>query len=178
MKKVLFLPLFLSFLLLCSCVRTGQADSLDFLSAMAKSGFDCRVDETVSGEKLKESCYVENCKLSMYSDSQGRLVNITVTYSGSESSGFDELARAMVKSFCGFEQSRVDEIFNTLGIADPLPSDTNGVRRCDTEWYGFGFTSDEAGGTLAVVSYRLEPASVPDVTFNTTVPFLSEKSSS
>jgi hypothetical protein len=73
---------------------------------------------------------------------------------------------------------RIDAVFNTLAICEPLPSDTKGVRRCDTQWYGFGFTADKAGGTLAVVSYRLEPASVPDVTLNTTVPFLSEKSSS
>ncbi len=178
MKKMLFLPIVLSVLLLCSCVRTGQKDSIDFISSMLKAGYDCRVDETVSGEKLKESCFIGNCKLSMFSDSQGRLVNITVTYAQKQSEGFETLAKEAVKSFCGFEQEQVDAVFSILGITDPLPSDTKGVRRCDTEWYGFGFTSDEAGGTLAVVSYRLEPASIPDVTLNTTVPFLSEKASS
>ena len=173
---VIFCVLFL--FMLCSCVRTGQKDSMDFLSSMIKNGYDLHIEETVSSEKLKESCFVDGCKLSLYSDSQGRLVNITVTYAGAESSGFDKLARAAVKSFCDFEQEQINDVFNTLGIYDPLSSDTNGVRRCDTEWYGFGFTSDEAGGTLAVVSYRLEPASVPDVTLNTTVPFLSKKSSS
>jgi len=177
-KKIFVLLCIFPVLMLCSCVRTGQKDSVDFLSAMIKVGYDLHIDETISGEKMKESCYIDGCKMSIYSDSQGRLVNITVTYAGSEINGFEKLSREAVKAFCGFDDEYIDAIFNTLGIHDPLPSDTKGVRRCDTEWYGFGFTSDKAGGTLAVVSYRLEPASVPDVTLNTTVPFLSEKSSS
>ena len=178
MKKTLVIPMILPLFLLCSCVRTGQKDSIDFISSMLKSGYDCRIEETVSGDKLKESCYINGCKLSMYSDAQGRLVNVTVTYQGGKSQGFEKIARDTVKTFCGFENEMVNEIFGILGIQDPLTFDTKGVRRCDTEWYGFGFTSDKTGGTLAVVSYRLEPASVPDVTLNTTVPFLSEKTSS
>ncbi len=178
MKKALVIPLILPFLLLCSCVRTGQKDSIDFMSSMIKSGYDCRIEETLSNGKMKESCYINGCKLSMYSDAQGRLVNVTVTYQGEKSQGFEKIARDTVKAFCGFENEMVNEIFGILGIQDPLTFDTKGVRRCDTEWYGFGFTSDKTGGTLAVVSYRLEPASVPDVTLNTTVPFLSEKASS
>ncbi len=178
MKKAIALLCTLSWVLLCSCVRTGQKDSMDFLSNMARSGYNCRIEETVSGNKLKESCYINGCKMSLYSDSQGRLVNITVTYQGSESGGFKDLAYDAVKAFCSFDNEQADTVFNILGIYDPLPSDTEGVRRCDTEWYGFGFTCDKTGGTLAVVSYRLEPTSVPDVTLNTTVPFLSEKTSS
>ena len=178
MRKLAVICCFLSLFVLCSCVRTGQKDSVDFMSAMMKAGFDVHIDETVSGKKLKESCFINGCKLSLYSDAQGRLVNVTVTYADSENGGFEALARETVKAFCGFDDERIDAVFNKLAICDPLPSDTKGVRRCDTEWYGFGFTADKAGGTLAVVSYRLEPASVPDVTLNTTVPFLSEKSSS
>jgi hypothetical protein len=178
MKKALAILLFLPLFLLCSCVRTGQKDSIDFISSMIKSGYDCHVEETVSDDKLKESCYINGCKLSMYSDTQGRLVNVTVTYQGKQSDGFAEIARNAVKAFCGFENEQTDEIFSIIGIHDPLPSDTKGIKRCDTEWYGFGFVSDKTGGTLAVVSYRLEPTSVPDVTLNTTVPFLSEKTSS
>ncbi len=178
MKKALAILLILPLFMLCSCVRTGQKDSIDFISSMIKSGYDFRVEETVSGNKLKESCYINGCKLSMYSDSQGRLVNVTVTYQGKQSDGFEELAYDTVKAFCSLEQEQINEILNILGIHDPLPSDTKGIKRCDTEWYGFGFVSDKTGGTLAVVSYRLEPTSVPDVTLNTTVPFLSEKSSS
>ncbi len=178
MKKAIALLCALPLVLLCSCVRTGQKDSMDFLSYMARAGYACRIEETVSGGKLKESCYVNGCKLSLYSDSQGRLVNITVTYQNSESGGFKGLAHDAVKAFCSFDNEQADAVFNILGIYDPLPSDTEGVRRCDTEWYGFGFTCDKTGGTLAVVSYRLEPTSVPDVTLNTTVPFLSEKTSS
>ena len=178
MKKVLALLLIIPVFMLCSCVRTGQKDSIDFISSMIKSGYDCRVEETISGDKLKESCYINGCKLSMYSDSQGRLVNVTVTYQGEKSEGFAEIARNAVKAFCDSEDEQINEIFSIIGIRDPLPADTKGIKRCDTEWYGFGFVSDKTGGTLAVVSYRLEPASVPDVTLNTTVPFLSEKSSS
>lgn len=178
MKKALVIPLILPFLLLCSCVRTGQKDSIDFMSSMIKSGYDCRIEETLSNGKMKESCYINGCKLSMYSDTQGRLVNVTVTYQGEKYEGFEEFARDSVKAFCGFDDERINEIFSILGIRDTLPLNTKGVKRCDTEWYGFGFTSDKTGGTLAVVSYRLEPASVPDVTLNTTVPFLSEKASS
>lgn len=178
MKKVLALLLIIPVFMLCSCVRTGQKDSIDFISAMIKSGYDCRVEETLSGDKLKESFYTGGCKVSMYSDTQGRLVNVTVTYQGKNSEGFEEIARNAVKAFCGFDEERINEIFSILGIREMLPSDTNGIKRCDTEWYGFGFASDKTGGTLAVVSYRLEPTSVPDVTLNTTVPFLSEKASS
>lgn len=182
MKKIMiaFLYMFLSFAL-CSCVRTGEKDSVDFLSAMIKSGFDCAVQETSSGEYLKESCYSYGCKLSLYSSSSGKLVRVSVTCTPDSRDKLLPLASAAVKSFCSYTDDNVNDIFKALGISEFLPDDSGGVRQCTTEWYSFSFTCDEAGGALEVTSLRLEPASTPAVTLNTTVPFVkisSEKSAS
>ena len=172
----------MSLAVLCSCVRTGERDSLDFLSSMAERGFECRVDETFSTDRLKESCYVDGCKLSLYSNSQGKLTGISVTYEAENPHGFNELACAAAESFCGFSADEIQSVFEVLGIDIALPEDSEGVKRCDTQWYGFSFTSDRVGGALVIRSYRLEPTSAPEVTLNTTVPFVtsasSEKSSS
>ena len=50
MRKLAVICCFLSLFVLCSCVRTGQKDSVDFMSAMMKAGFDVHIDETVSGK--------------------------------------------------------------------------------------------------------------------------------
>lgn len=163
-------------------MRMGERDSLDFLSAMHKCGYRCVVEETQSGELIKESCYVGNFKLSMFSEDNGRLVRVSVIYAGCENAGFAELASAAVGAFCGFDSKQVESVFSVLGIGDVLPQDSGDVLRCDTKWYGFSFSCDEVGGALTVESYRSRPASAPDVTLNTTVPFISfgssEKSSS
>ncbi len=183
MKKITAVLLCVFFIfLLCSCVRTGEKDSVDFLSAMIKIGFDCTVTETYSGEMLKESCYINGCKLSLYSNITGKLVRVSVTCVQDSRDKFIPLAGAAVKSFCSYTDDNVSDIFNTLGISDYLPDDSKGVKQCTTEWYSFSFTCDEAGGALEVTSLRLEPPSTPEVTLNTTIPFvtlsLSEKSSS
>lgn len=181
MKKawVAVLCSFLCFLL-CSCVRTGEKDSVDFLSAIIKSGFDCAVQETSSGEYLKESCYINGCKLSLYSNGDGKLVRVSVTCVPESRVNFIPLATQAVKAFCSYTDENVSDVFKTLGIGDYLPDDSGGVRQCTTEWYSFDFTCDKAGGALEVTSLRLEPPSTPEVTLNTTVPFvsLSEKSPS
>lgn len=119
MRKLAVICCFLSLFVLCSCVRTGQKDSVDFMSAMMKAGFDVHIDETVSGKKLKESCFINGCKLSLYSDAQGRLVNVTVTYAGSENGGFEALARETVKAFCNFDDERIDAVFIRLLFVTP-----------------------------------------------------------
>lgn len=183
MKKIclLFMTVILC-LLTASCVRIGERDSIDFLSAMHRRGYRCVVEETYSGELLKESCYVDGFKVSMFSEPNGCLVRVSITYADSENSGFSKLAADAVGAFCGFDSSQVEAVFSVLGIGDELLSDSGGVKRCDTQWYGFSFTCDEVGGALAVDSYRFNPTSAPDVTLNTTVPFIyfgsSEKSSS
>lgn len=181
-KSVLLLLAMLSVMLLCSCVRTGEKDSVDFLSSMMKSGFDCKIEETVNDAVLRESCYINGCKLSLYSNSQGKLVKVGVTYYAENSVGFQALSRAAVSSFCSFSNEDINAVFKALEIADKLPDDSMGVKQCDTEWYGFAFSCDEVGGTLVIRSYRSESTSAPEVTLNTTVPFvridLSEKASS
>ncbi len=180
------LSLLLITVLLCvvtaSCVRVGEADSTDFISEMHRRGYSCAVIETESGGMLKESCYVENFKLSLFSDVNGQLVRVSLTYCENDSAGFDAVAADVIGAFCGYDSEQINAVFSALGIGGGLPYDSGGVRRCDTQWYGFSFTCDEVGGTLAVESYRLNPTSAPDVTINTTVPFVtfasSEKSSS
>ena len=173
MKKawVAVLCSFLCFLL-CSCVRTGEKDSVDFLSAIIKSGFDCAVQETSSGEYLKESCYINGCKLSLYSEASGKLVRVSVTCVPDSRGEFLPLASAAVKAFCSYTDDNVSDIFSVLGINGYLPEDSMGIKQCTTEWYSFSFTCDEAGGALEVISLRLEPTSTPEVTLNTTVPFI------
>ncbi len=183
MKKTSLLFITVVFCLLAaSCMRMGERDSLDFLSAMHAYGYRCVVEETQSGEMLKESCYVDGFKISMFSENDGRLVRISVTYAGSENAGFAALASDAVGAFCGFDGEQIAAVFSVLGVGESLPQDSGDVIRCDTQWYGFSFTCDEAGGALAVDSYRFRPTSTPDVTLNTTVPFVSfgssEKSSS
>lgn len=174
MKKVLSVVLGVVFsLLFCSCVRTGEKDSTDFISSMIKYGYDCGISETLSGETLKESCYVSGCKLSLYSDSTGKLVRISVTYVPESRGKFLPLAHTAVKSFCSYSEENINEIFSVLGIGDYPPDDSSGVKRCNTEWYSFYFTCDETSGALEVVNLRLEPESIPDVTLNTTVPFVT-----
>ncbi len=181
MKKVSVTVLFaVLMLMLCSCVRTGEKDSVDFLSAMIKNGFDCTVAEASSGELFKESCYINGCKLSLYSNGDGKLVRVSVTCVPESRVNFIPLATQAVKAFCSYTDENVSDVFKTLGIGDYLPDDSGGVRQCTTEWYSFDFTCDKAGGALEVTSLRLEPPSTPEVTLNTTVPFvsLSEKSPS
>lgn len=174
MRKVLSAVLCMLILLLfCSCVRTGEKDSVDFLSLLMKNGYDCCVSETVSGEMLKESCYVNRCKLSLYSDDTGKLARVSVTYVPESTAQFLSLAKAAVKAFCSYGEDSISEIFSVLTIGDYPPEDSSGVRRCNTEWFSFYFTCDETGGALEVVNLRLEPESAPEVTLNTTVPFVA-----
>jgi len=164
-------------LTITSCMRIGEKDSTDFLSEMIRRGYKCNVVETQSGDLMKESCYVDNFKLSVFSDVNGKLVRVSLTYSQNDSSGFVELAEDAVGAFCAFDGEQINSVFSVLGISSDLPFDSDGVRRCDTQWYGFSFVCDKVGGTLVAENYRLRPTSVPEVTINTTVPFISFPSS-
>lgn len=164
-------------LMITSCMRVGEKDSMDFFSEMIRRGYKCNVVETQSGDLMKESCYVDNFKLSVFSDVNGKLVRVSLTYSQNDSTGFAELADDVVGAFCSFDGEQIDSVFSVLGISTDLPFDSGGVRRCDTQWYGFSFVCDKVGGTLAVENYRLNPTSVPEVTINTTVPLISFSSS-
>jgi len=183
MKKISVLFITIIFCVgISSCVLVGEKDSTDFFSEMLRHGYTCNVAETQNDKFLKESCYVDKFKLSVFSDVNGKLVRVSLTYSQNDSSGFADLAEDTVSAFCGFDSGQTAAVFSVLGIGDNLPSDSSGVIRCDTQWYGFSFVCDEVGGTLAVENYRLNPTSAPDVTINTTVPFIafssSEKTSS
>ncbi len=164
-------------LLITSCMHIGEKDSTDFFSEMIRHGYKCSVVETQSGDLLKESCYVDKFKLSVFSDGKGKLVRVSLTYSQNDCSGFAELAEDVVNVFCCFDSEQINSVFSVLGIAADLPFDSRGVRRCDTQWYGFSFVCDKVGGTLIAENYRLSPTSVPEVTINTTVPFISFPSS-
>lgn len=177
-KKVYFLFMTgIMCLSVTACVHSGEKDSTDFFNEMLRKGYVCNIAETESGNSLKESCYVDNFKLSIFSDGNGKLMSVSLTYGKNESFGFDELAREVVNAFCDFDSKQIDTVFQVLGIGINLPSDSHGVRRCDTQWYGFSFVCDEVGGTLAVENYRVSPTSAPEVTINTTVEFVSFPSS-
>lgn len=172
----LFITIILS-LSATSCVRSGEKDSTDFFGEMLRRGYICNIIETQSGNSIKESCYIDDFKISAFSDSDGALMRVSLTYSQGDSDGFSELAEDVVGSFCGFDSEQIKAVFLQLDIGSELPADSSGVKRCDTQWYGFAFTCDKTGGTLVVENYRISPTSAPEVTLNTTVPFVSFPSS-
>ncbi len=182
MMKNLILPLTLlvCFFMLCSCTRTGEKDTMDFVSSMAKYGFDLAAEEISSGAGLKESYYVNSGKISVYSEENGKLYKLTLTYADKAPEDFLYTVKSCIMSFCGFDDAHADEIMKTLGISQPLPDSTMGVARCESEYYLFSFTVDKAGVCLLIDSLRLNPTAAPTVTVRTTVPqvTLTEESSS
>lgn len=157
-------------LMFCGCVRTGERDSLDFIGAMAEYGFECVVEEVSSGEETKESCYVGQFKISMFSNADYKLYRVSVTYSGKGEKDFIALAKAAVMSMCLYTENRTSAILKTLSIAETLPDSTKGVARCETGEFFFSFTCDNAGGMLVIDSLRLNPTQPATVTIRSTVP--------
>ncbi len=176
--KRLILTLTVFCFLFCGCVRTGERDSLDFIWAMAAYGFDCVVEETESGEETKESCYIGEYKISLFSNADYKLYRVSAAYSGKGEKDFISLAKAIVMSACLYSEAQTLTVLETLGIAKMLPDSTKGVARCETQGYFFSFTCDSAGGMLVIDSLRLNPTQPVTVTVRTTVPKLdlSEKS--
>lgn len=162
-------------LVLCGCVRTGERDTLDFISSMAKCGYECVVEETLSGEETKESCYVEKCRISLFSNADYKLYRVSVTYSGKAEKEFISLAKAVIMGMCLCSESNASAVLETLGISQTLPDSTKGVARCEAGEFFFSFTCDEAGGMLVIDSLRLNPTQPATVTVRTTVPALTEK---
>ncbi len=156
--------------LLCGCARTGEKDSLDFIADMARQGYECVIEETESGDEIREACYVNGFKISLFSNRSFKLYRLCVTYSGMGDKDFIPLSRAAVMSTCGFSAQQADAVLKTLGIAESLPDSTKGVARCETEQFFFSFTCDEAGGMLCVDNLRLNPTQPATVTVRTTVP--------
>lgn len=157
-------------LMFCGCVRTGERDSLDFIGAMAEYGFECVVEEVSSGEETKESCYVGQFKISMFSNADYKLYRVSVTYSGKGEKDFIALAKAAVMSMCLYTENQTSAILKTLSIAETLPDSTKGVARCETGEFFFSFTCDNAGGMLVIDSLRLNPTQPATVTIRSTVP--------
>lgn len=169
MKRLVVLLTVIS-LVLCGCVRTGERDTFDFISSMAKCGYECVVEETVSDEETRESCYVGNCKISLFSNADYKLYRASVTYSGDGEKNFISLAKSTVMSMCLFTENRALSVLKTLGINETLPDSTKGVARCETGEFFFSFTCDAAGGMLVIDSLRLNPTQPATVTVRTTVP--------
>lgn len=157
-------------LVFCGCVRTGERDSLDFIGAMAEYGYECVVEEVSSGEETKESCYVGQFKISMFSNADYKLYRVSVTYSGKGEKDFIALAKAAVMSMCLYTENQTSAILKTLSIAETLPDSTKGVARCETGEFFFSFTCDNAGGMLVIDSLRLNPTQPATVTIRSTVP--------
>lgn len=157
-------------LVFCGCVRTGERDSLDFISTMAKYGYECVVEEVSSGEETRESCYVSGFKISLFSNSDYKLYRLSVTYSGKGGKDYIDLARAAVMSMCLYSENQTSAVLETLGINETLPDSTKGVARCETGEFFFSFTCDNAGGMLVIDSLRLNPTQPATVTVRTTVP--------
>ena len=162
-------------LLLCGCVRTGERDTYDFISAMAKCGFECVIEETESGEETRESCYVGAYKITLFSNASYKLYRVCVTYSGKGGKDYIALAGAAVKSMCLYSESQTSAVLEALGIAKTLPDSTKGVARCEAGEFFFSFTCDEAGGMLVIDSLRLNPTQPATVTVRTTVARLTEE---
>lgn len=169
-KTVLSFVLCLVVFLLSSCTRVGERDGTDFIVNMAKYGFDLTAKETVSTEYLKESYYVNGCKISVYLNENSKLYRLVLTYSKNAPRDYAFTAKCCIMSFCGLEETLTEEIVSTLGISPSPPDSTKGVARCESEYYLFSFTCDKAGGCLVIDSLRLNPTSAPTVTVRTTVP--------
>lgn len=182
MKKffVLALLLCLCSLAFSACVRTGEMDSIDFVSSMAKYGFDLSADEISSADGIKESYYSGDCKITVCSNENGKMYRLILTYYKDAPADFFNTAKSCIMSFSGVGDALALEIMNTLGISQPLPDSTQGVARCESEYFLFSFTTDKAGGCLIIDSLRLNPTSSPTVTVRTTVPRveLTEETSS
>lgn len=174
MKRLIVLLTVICFVL-CGCVRTGERDALDFISAMAKYGYECVVEEASSGEETKESCYINNYKISLFSNSDYKLFRLSVTYSGKGEKDFIALAKAAVMSMCLYSENQTSAVLETLGIDETLPDSTKGVARCETGEFFFSFTCDNAGGMLVIDSLRLNPTQPATVTVRTTVAYLPEE---
>ena len=172
-KTVLSFVLCIVVFLLSSCTRVGERDGTDFIVNMAKYGFDLTAEETVSDEYLKESYYVNSCKISVYLNENSKLYRLVLTYSKKAPKDYAFTAKSCIASFCGFEETLVAEIVSALGISPSLPESTKGVNRCESEYYLFSFTCDKAGGCLVIDSLRLNPTSAPTVTVRTTVPVIT-----
>lgn len=166
-------------LIFCSCVRTGEKDSIDFVSSMAKYGFDLSAEEIISADTLKESYYSGDCKITVCSDENGKMYRLILTYYKSVPKEFYSMAKGCIMSFSGIEETLALEIMNTLGISHSPAKSTMGVNRCESGFFLFSFTADNAGGCLVIDSLRLNPTSSPTVTLRETVPevTLPEKSS-
>ncbi len=169
-KTVLSFVLCLIIFLLSSCTRVGERDGTDFIVNMAKHGFDLTAEETVSTEYLKESYYVNSCKISVYLNENSKLYRLVLTYSKTAPKDFCFTAKCCIASFCGLEEAITEDIVSTLGFSPSPPDSTKGVARCESEYYLFSFTCDKAGGCLIIDSLRLNPTSAPTVTVRTTVP--------
>lgn len=178
--SVLVLLLCLCAFVLCSCVRTGERDSLDFVSSMAKCGFDLTADEISSADEIKESYYTNDCRITVCSNENSKMYRLILTYSKTAPESFVHTAKSCIMSFSGADEQLALEIMNTLGVSQPLPDSTKGVARCESEYFLYSFTSDKAGGCLIIDSLRLSPTSSPTVTVRTTVPkvILTEETAS
>lgn len=175
MKRIIALLTVICFVLF-GCVRTGERDVFDFISAMAKYGYECVVEEVSSGEETKESCYVGNYKISLFSNADYKLYRVSVTYSGKGEKEFISLASSVIMSTCLYTESRASAVLEALGINESLPDSTKGVARCEAGEFFFSFTCDTAGGMLVIDSLRLNPTQPATVTVRTTVAQLTEKS--
>ena len=141
MKTIsILLPVLILCVLLCSCARIGEKDSLDFLKAMENSGYELAPEEVSSSEEMKESCFVGSCKLTMLSTSSGKLKRVSITYAGrGDFEEFRPLACSSIEAMCGYTAAQTQDVLKTLGIDAALPESTSGVFRCATQWYFFSF---------------------------------------
>ena len=169
-KTALSVALFLIIILFTSCTRVGERDGTDFIVNMAKYGFDLSAEEIVSTENLKESYYVNGCKISVYSNENSKLYRLVLTYSKNAPPDYLFTAKCCIMSFCGFEEILTEEIAAAVKLMPSPPDSTKGVARCESEYYLFSFSCDKAGGCLIIDSLRLNPTSAPTVTVRTTVP--------
>lgn len=164
MKIFSVLVLALLLLFSCGCVAVGEQDSLSFISAMAKCGYDCVVNETASTNELIESCYVGKCKITMRSGENGKLNKITLTSTAKGKNEFSAIAKACVMSSCGFTEQESVELLNSLGIFKTVPTSTMGVAEREKSQFLFSFTADSAGAALIIRNLRLNPTQEPTVT--------------
>ncbi len=169
MKKiVLLIGVLVLALSLGACVRIGENDYISFWSAMMKYEPNITVSEYQTGEENRQSAYINGCKISLFSNGEGKLSKVSLTALPSDTAGFYPLARQCVAAASEYSPEQIDGLLDELGISAKKIGHTLGINRREDEWFDFVFTADEAAITLIITSKRLNPTQAPTVTVKLT----------
>ncbi len=158
-KKTLLLSACAFIVMLCGCTPTGEVNTERFAAEMAKYGYNINIEEIYSTQQLKESCYIEGCKITLFSDLNGATNRLVLTCAEARTRQQLALMGACVKSCCGLDDASVNEI-----LEQAKSETTMGINQKSYGNWLISFTSDSAGCCLVLNNLRLNPTQEPTVT--------------